>query len=55
MSSALNGSILVVHFSQREASFDIVLGASSAIQSESNEVWDIGFELKDVVQKGVTP
>jgi len=52
---ALNSSILVVHFSQREASFDVILGASSAIQSKSNKVWNIGFELEDVIQKGVAP
>lgn len=55
MIGALNSGILVVHFSQREASFDVVLGISSAIQSKSNEVWDIGFELEDVVQQGVAP
>jgi len=47
--------MLVVHFSQPEASFDVVLGASSAIQSKGNEVRDVGFEPEDVVQKGVAP
>ena len=55
MVGALNSGILVVHFPQREASFDVVLGTISAIQSKSNEVWDIWFEPEDVVQQGVAP
>ena len=55
MIGVLNSSMLVVHFSQREASFDVILGAGRAIQNKSNEVWDIGFELEDIVQKGVAP